>query len=72
MATEPAGTTNYGFPQSVNGTVALKRSVKTGFQSVDTVIAALAARVTALEADVLALQGGLNDSNSQFFTGDPG
>lgn len=65
-------TSNYSLPLSVHGHVALQNTVRSGFTTLDTVIAALAARVTALEADVLATQTKLNDSNSQFFDGDPG
>jgi len=71
-AVTPPVTANYSLPLSVYGHVALQNSVRTGFGLIDTALAAVAARVTALEADVLAVQTGLNDSNSQFFTGDPG
>lgn len=58
-------TSNLALPLNVQGHVALQQSVKSGFEKID-------AYVAALEARVLALETKLNDSNSQFFDGEPG
>lgn len=58
-------TTNYNLPLNVAGHVPLQRAVREGFTTLDTVVAALAARVLALET-------ALNDSNSTYFNGTPG
>lgn len=64
-AVEDPKTATLSLPLKVHGHVALQQAVKSGFQLIDSAYAALEARVTALET-------GLNDSNSQFFDGDPG
>ena len=58
-------TTSLGLRTRTNGVVQHQQTTKFNAEKTDELIAALQARVTALET-------GLNDSNSQFFNGTPG
>lgn len=61
MAVQDPQTANIALPLKVSGHVALQKSVKRGFEIIDTEIAAIKARLNVIEGNL----GG--DSNSEFF-----